>query len=86
MSVGAAFDKIKDEMDLTDNQKLFQTYEEHVRLEHEYSGDINTLSVLTYDEGKEFEGEDQLIIGGYDGIVAGLLKGLKVDIKLQRIV
>ncbi len=67
-------------MQLTNKQQLFQTYEEHVNLEQEYAGDISTLSVMTYDEGEEFDGEDQLVIGGYDGVVSGLLSGLKIDL------
>jgi hypothetical protein len=31
---------------------LFLQYSEHVSLEHEYAGDSNTLSLLSYDEGE----------------------------------
>jgi monoamine oxidase len=41
---------------------------------------------MTYDEGEEFDGEDELVIGGYDGIVSGLLSGLKIDLKLSNVV
>jgi hypothetical protein len=41
---------------LTADEKLFQQYEQHTSLEHEYAGDISTLSLWWYNEGKEFEG------------------------------
>jgi monoamine oxidase len=86
ISVEAAITKITSSMKLTPKQQLMLTYEAHVGLEHEYSGDISTLSLLTYDEGEEFDGEDELVVGGYDGIVSGLLKGLKIDLKLNKVV
>ena len=86
MSVGAAITKVTSSMKLTAQQQLFLTYSEHVSLEHEYAGDISTLSLMTYDEGEEFDGEDELVIGGYDGIVSGLLSGLKIDLKLSNVV
>ena len=58
ISVASAINKITTPMQLTNKQKLFQTYEEHVNLEHEYAGDISSLSVMTYDEGEEFDGQD----------------------------
>jgi monoamine oxidase len=52
MSVGAAIIKVTKSMKLTAQQKLFLQYSEHVSLEHEYAGDSNTLSLLSYDEGE----------------------------------
>ena len=65
---------------------MFQTYEQNVNLEHEYAGDISTLSLWWYNEGEEFDGQDQLVIGGYDGVVSGLLSGLNIDIRLSQVV
>ncbi len=56
MSVGAAIAEITSTMDLTADQQLFLTYEENVNLEHEYGGNIDTLSLWWYDEGEEFDG------------------------------
>lgn len=44
------------------------------------------MSAMNYDEEKSFTGYDQLVIGGYDGIVRGLLSGLNIVLKLQRVV
>ena len=86
MSVGEAIIKVTRPMKLTAQQKLFLQYSEHVSIEHEYAGDSSTLSLWNYDEGEEFDGEDELVIGGYDGVVSGLLSGLKIDLKLNNVV
>jgi polyamine oxidase len=57
MSVGAAIIKVTKPMKLTAQQKLFLQY---------YS---RTLSLTSFDESGEFDGESELVIGGYDGVV-----------------
>ena len=56
MSVGEAISRVTSTMGLTADEKLFQQYEQHTSLEHEYGGDISNLSLWWYNEGKEFEG------------------------------
>lgn len=85
-SVGDAIAKVTSTMGLTDTQQLFLTYEENVNLEHEYGGDISKMGLWYYNEGTEFSGEDYLVIGGYEGVVSGLLSGLNIDIKLGHVV
>jgi len=41
-------------MQLTDKQKLFQAYKEHVEIENEWAGSLESLSAINYDEGDEF--------------------------------
>lgn len=86
ISLASAIDQIVAPMQLTNKQKLFQAYEEHVNIEHEWAGEMHTLSAKNYDEGDEFDGEDQLAVGGYDGIVHGLLSGLEIELKLRQVV
>jgi monoamine oxidase len=86
ISLASAIEQIVAPMQLTNKQKLFQAYEEHVNIEHEWAGDMHTLSAKNYDEGDEFDGEDHLAVGGYDGIVHGLLSGLDIDLKLRQVV
>lgn len=77
ISLGEAIEQVTASMDLNGHQKLSLQYSIHVTLEHEYGGDVSQLSLLSYDEGEEFEGDDLMVVG-YDSIVSGLLTGVNV--------
>jgi len=53
-------------------------------VEHEYAADISELSLFTFDEGDEYDGEDVIFPEGYDQIIEILAEGL--DIRLDEIV
>jgi len=47
--------------------------------EQEYGGPARRLSAKTIDQSAEFDGEDQLFPGGYDGVAAFLAQGLRIQ-------
>ena len=65
---------------------MFQTSAQTYTLETWYAGEISDLSLRWYNEEKEFDGQDQRVIGGFDGVVSGLLSGLNIDIRLSQFV
>jgi monoamine oxidase len=53
-------------------------YEINFEIEHEYAADVGDLSLLYWDDDKEFPGPDRLFPNGYGQIVARVAKGLDV--------
>ena len=85
ISLGEAIERVVHEMGLDAKQQLYLQYSIHTSLEHEYGGDVSTMSLLTYDEGEEFDGDD-LMVMGYDGVVTGLLATPGIVVALEHIV
>lgn len=50
----------------------------NTRIEHEYSGDWRQLSAWSFDDGKDFPGDQAVLTPGYGPIVAHLAKGLDI--------
>lgn len=52
----------------------------NTRIEHEYSGDWSQLSAWHFDDGKDFGGDEAIVVPGFGPIVDHLARGL--DIRL----
>nr|WP_255570869.1 FAD-dependent oxidoreductase [Cohnella sp. CFH 77786] len=84
MSMKQAFDRWIDGVRLSESERTGLDYAINTEIEHEYAADISELSLLNGDWGREREGGDTLITGGYGGIAAGLAEDL--DIRLGHLV
>ena len=78
ITLDAAIAKAEATMHLSASDKLLLQYEISASIEDEYAASPKNLSLFYYNEGSEFKGADRLVTGGYDGIIQGLAKGLKV--------
>ena len=84
VSIQSLFNTIQAEENLSAAERQAILYLLNTMIEHDYAADINELSLLSFDEGYEFGGEDVIFPEGYDQIINVLAKGL--DIRLNQIV
>lgn len=56
----------------------------NTRIEHEYSGDWSRLSAWSFDQGKDFAGDESVVTPGFGAIIAYLANGL--DLRLGEVV
>ena len=85
MSLGEALAAAAEEMELTQQQKLYLQYSIHVSLEHEYAAEVSRMSLKSYDEGDDFDGDDKIVMG-YDALASSLLAAHPTTVLLEHIV
>ncbi len=75
------------DLDLDDDVEVVTRHYLNTSIEHEYSGSLEQLSTWWWDEGEGYPGEDELLPGGYVGLVDGLADGLDIrtGMAVQRI-
>lgn len=75
------------DLDLDDDVEVVTRHYLTTSIEHEYSGSLEQLSTWWWDEGEGYPGEDELLPGGYVGLVDGLADGLDIrtGMAVQRI-
>jgi monoamine oxidase len=83
-SLQDALDTASAGMGFSEQEQRHLDYAVNAEIEHDYAADVSDLSLLYWDEGEAFEGEDVLFPGGYDQIIHALADGL--DIRLEHIV
>lgn len=66
------------DLDLDDDVEVVTRHYLNTSIEHEYSGSLEQLSTWWWDEGEGYPGEDELLPGGYVGLVDGLADGLDI--------
>lgn len=72
------------DLDLDEEVEVVTRHYLNTTIEHEYAGSLEQLSAWWWDEGEGYGGEDQLLPGGYVGLVDGLAEGL--DVRTGRVV
>jgi len=83
VSLQSAFDRAAGQkLSATDRRRL--NYMLVSQVEHEYAADAAELSLLHWDQGEEFTGDDRLFPAGYDQIAQLLAKNL--DVRLEHTV
>ena len=66
------------ELDLDDEVELVTRHYLNTTIEHEFAGSLEQLSTWWWDEGEGYPGEDELLPGGYVGLIDGLAEGLDI--------
>ncbi len=75
------------DLDLDHDVEVVTRHYLNTTIEHEYAGSLEQLSTWWWDEGEGYPGEDELLPGGYVGLVDGLADGLDIrtGMAVQRI-
>lgn len=84
ISLKKALEKELNWQKLSDVKKIDFEYLFNSNIEQEYAADISQLSAFYFDDGKAFDGDDLLLVKGFNVISDYLVKGL--NIKLNHIV
>ena len=66
------------DLDLDHDVEVVTRHYLNTSIEHEYAGSLERLSTWWWDEGEGYPGDDELLLGGYVGLVDGLADGLDV--------
>ncbi|MEN9933597.1 MAG: hypothetical protein RLZZ387_176 [Chloroflexota bacterium] len=78
ISLQAAFDQLLAGRRLSQAQRRRLDYAINTSIEHEYAADASELSLLHWDQGEGFDGDDVIFPGGYDQVPSHLAAGLDV--------
>jgi monoamine oxidase len=80
MSLQAAIEASKEWRKLSPSERAVARLAINTRIEHEYSGDWSLLSAWSFDQGKDFPGDESVVTPGFGPILAHLAHGL--DLRL----
>jgi monoamine oxidase len=80
MSLQSAIERSKEWRQLSTRDRRIARLAINTRIEHEYSGDWSRLSAWHFDQGKDFPGDEAVVIPGFGPILSHLARGL--DLRL----